>query len=71
MTLRPVATTPRPYRFPDFVRHELSNGVGVWLVPLPDRELGLAASVTSSMERRATASRVSGLAASATSSWGA
>ncbi len=39
MTLRPVATTPRPYRFPDFVRHELSNGLGVWLVPLPDREL--------------------------------
>jgi zinc protease len=39
MTLRPVATTPRPYRFPDFVRHELANGLGVWLVPLPDREL--------------------------------
>jgi len=39
MTLRPVATTPRPYRFPDFVRHRLSNGLGVWLVPLPDREL--------------------------------
>lgn len=39
MTLRPVATTPRPYRFPDFVRHQLANGVGVWLVPLPDREL--------------------------------
>lgn len=39
MTLRPVATTPRPYRFPDFVRHVLPNGMGVWLVPLPDREL--------------------------------
>lgn len=39
MTLRPVAATPRPYRFPDFVRHELSNGLGVWLVPLPEREL--------------------------------
>lgn len=39
MTLRPVATEPRPYRFPDFVRHTLPNGLGVWLVPLPDREL--------------------------------
>lgn len=39
MTPRPMATTPRPYRFPDFVRHQLSNGLGVWLVPLPDREL--------------------------------
>lgn len=39
MTLRPVATTPRPYRFPDVVRHTLPNGMGVWLVPLPDREL--------------------------------
>jgi zinc protease len=39
MTLRPVATAPRPYRFPDVVRHELPNGLGVWLVPLADREL--------------------------------
>ena len=39
MTLRPVATAPRPYRFPDLVRHTLPNGLGVWLVPLPDREL--------------------------------
>lgn len=39
MTLRPVATAPRPYRFPDFERHRLDNGLGVWLVPLPDREL--------------------------------
>jgi zinc protease len=39
MTMRPPATAPRPYRFPDFVRHELANGLGVWLVPLPDREL--------------------------------
>lgn len=39
MTARPQATAPRPYRFPDFVRHELANGLGVWLVPLPDREL--------------------------------
>ena len=39
MTGRPAATAPRPYRFPDFVRHELANGLRVWLVPLPDREL--------------------------------
>jgi zinc protease len=36
---RPAAGAPRPYRFPDFVRHRLSNGLGVWFVPLPDREL--------------------------------
>jgi len=36
---RPVAGAPRPYRFPDFARHRLANGLGVWLVPLPDREL--------------------------------
>ena len=39
MTVRPPATAPRPYRFPDFVRHELRSGLGVWLVPLPEREL--------------------------------
>ena len=39
MTLRPAATAPRPYRFPDVVRHELPNGLGVWFVPLADREL--------------------------------
>jgi len=39
MTLRPAATAPRPYRFPDVVRHQLPNGLGVWLVPLGDREL--------------------------------
>ena len=40
MTLaRPAPGAPRPYRFPDFVRHRLPNGLGVWLVPLPDREL--------------------------------
>jgi len=39
VTARPPATAPRPYRFPDFVRHELPNGLGVWLVPLPEREL--------------------------------
>jgi zinc protease len=39
VTGRPAATAPRPYRFPDFVRHQLANGLRVWLVPLPDREL--------------------------------
>ena len=36
---RPVAGAPRPYRFPDFEHRRLANGLGVWLVPLPDREL--------------------------------
>jgi zinc protease len=36
---RPPAGAPRPYRFPGLVRHELASGLGVWLVPLPDREL--------------------------------
>jgi zinc protease len=36
---RPPAGAPRPYRFPGLIRHELSSGLGVWLVPLPDREL--------------------------------
>ena len=36
---RPPAGAPRPYRFPDFTQHRLANGLGVWLVPLPDREL--------------------------------
>ena len=39
MIARPAAGVPRPYRFPDFVRHRLPNGLGVWLVPLPEREL--------------------------------
>ena len=39
MTARPAATAPRPYRFPDFTHERLPNGLGVWLVPLPDREL--------------------------------
>ena len=39
MTARPAATAPRPYRFPDFTHERLANGLGVWLVPLPDREL--------------------------------
>lgn len=39
MIARPPATAPRPYRFPDFERHRLDNGLSVWLVPLRDREL--------------------------------
>ena len=35
--LRPPAGAPRPYRFPEFERHRLSNGLTVWSVPLPDR----------------------------------
>ncbi len=38
-TLRPVAGAPRPYQFPPFSRHRLENGLTLWLVPLPDREL--------------------------------
>jgi len=37
--LRPPATAPRTYRFPDFERVRLRNGMFLWLVPLPDREL--------------------------------
>jgi zinc protease len=36
---RPIAGAPRPYRFPDFTHRRLANGLGAWLVPLPDREL--------------------------------
>ena len=39
MIARPIAGAPRPYRFPDFSHERLDNGVGVWLVPLPEREL--------------------------------
>ncbi len=39
MTGRPVASAPRAYRFPDITHHVLDNGLGVWLVPLPEREL--------------------------------
>ena len=37
--MRPPAGAPRPYQFPDFERHRLSNGLTVWLVPLRGREL--------------------------------
>ncbi len=36
---RPPSGAPRPYRFPNFTREQLANGLNVWLVPLPDREL--------------------------------
>ena len=36
---RPPAARPRPYHFPPFERHVLANGLRVWLVPLPEREL--------------------------------
>ncbi len=39
MIARPIAGAPRPYRFPEFSHQRLDNGLGVWLVPLPDREL--------------------------------
>ena len=39
MISRPPAGSPRPYRFPDFTHDRLANGLGVWLVPLPEREL--------------------------------
>ena len=38
-TTPPAPTAPRPYHFPDFGRRTLRNGLTVWLVPLPDREL--------------------------------
>jgi len=38
-TKPPAPTAPRPYHFPDFQRSMLDNGLTVWLVPLPDREL--------------------------------
>jgi predicted Zn-dependent peptidase len=37
--LRPPATSPRTYHFPSFERRHLANGLTLWLVPLPDREL--------------------------------
>jgi zinc protease len=32
--LRPIPGAPRPYHFPEFSRHRLSNGLTVWTVPL-------------------------------------
>jgi zinc protease len=36
---RPAPGAPRPYHFPHFTRHRLSNGLQVWLVPLPGRDM--------------------------------
>jgi hypothetical protein len=35
----PAPTAPRPYHFPSFERRTLGNGLTVWMVPLPGREL--------------------------------
>ncbi len=37
--LRPPATEPRPYHFPEFSHERLPNKLTVWAVPLADREL--------------------------------
>ncbi|HEX2194270.1 MAG TPA: pitrilysin family protein [Candidatus Limnocylindria bacterium] len=37
--LRPVPGAPRPYRFPDYDRRRLPNGLTVWMVPLPGSTL--------------------------------
>ena len=37
--LRPPATRPRPYRFPSFTRHQLPNGLNIWLVPVAGSSL--------------------------------
>ncbi len=39
LSVPPPPTAPRPYHFPAFERRSLANGLSVWLVPLPDREL--------------------------------
>jgi zinc protease len=33
--LRPAPGSPRPYHFPGFERHQLPNGLTVWVVPVP------------------------------------
>jgi predicted Zn-dependent peptidase len=37
--LRPASGIPRPYHFPHFSHDRLPNGLTVWTVPLPDRDL--------------------------------
>ena len=32
--MRPAAGIPRTYRFPSFTRHQLANGLTVWMVPI-------------------------------------
>lgn len=36
---RPAGGVPRPYRFPSFTRHQLPNGLTLWLVPVPGSTL--------------------------------
>ena len=36
---RPPAGTPRPYHFPAFTKRGFPNGLTLWIVPLPDREM--------------------------------
>jgi len=36
---RPAPSAPRPYRFPDFTRHSLDNGLTVWFVPIAGSSL--------------------------------
>ena len=36
---RPPSGEPRPYHFPAFTHERLPNGLTVWSVPLPDREV--------------------------------
>lgn len=36
---RPPPGTPRPYHFPAYERQRLANGLTVWTVPLPEREM--------------------------------
>lgn len=36
---RPTPGAPRPYHFPAYERQRLDNGLTVWLVPLPGRQL--------------------------------
>jgi len=38
-TAPPAPTAPRPYHFPSFERRTLGNGLTIWMVPLPGREL--------------------------------
>ena len=39
LSVPPPPASPRPYHFPAFERRALRNGLNLWLVPLPDREL--------------------------------
>jgi zinc protease len=39
LTSRPQPGTPRAFHFPPVERRRLANGMSVWLLPLPEREL--------------------------------